>query len=479
MSDSPARYLLYARQSLSRTPEDSLSIEFQLAECAAYVAKQGGVVAGTYSDPDTKGWRRNRPGFDAMLAAIRPGDTILLYKMSRFARNLMMQEEVVAAIADAGGELVSITEPHITTSPMIRQILGAVNENYRRDQSDWLRSTFAARARKGLTNGHAPYGYQLADGVLVPGDDADRVRQMWEWALAGHGSPEIAYRATARGWTTRNGKPWYQTAVLRLLRNPVYAGHVRHRGEVVARDAHPAIITDAEYEQVQDIIARRFDHRRKVAPSWAEGFVWHACGRRMYLSGWHDGGEPRGRFRCQGVWVSSRDNGRCGHRPATVFASKVEAGMVAAVLDLAGRFADVEAVAAAVGSRGSDDRERQRSRLERRLADLGHQRQRLLDLVLRGTIDPDLYSDRDDALKAELAAVRDDLAATPPDISPAAIRGQHAALGSLLDAVRVIADTDPARLVPVLSALGARYVLGDGDGRLEIDEGLRPYFTGY
>src|SRR5690606_14470152 len=106
--------------------------------------------------------------------------------------------------------------------------------------------------------------------------------------------------------------------------------------EIVAHNAHPALVTDAEYRQVQALIALRSDRRRKADPSWVEGFVWHACGRRMYLSGWSDGGTRRSRFRCKGVWATSRiDATRCTHRPATVFASIIENELAIAIVDLA------------------------------------------------------------------------------------------------------------------------------------------------
>lgn len=485
MTDSPRRCVVYARQSLSRDESESLSIEFQQRECAAYIARQGWMLVGSFDDPDTKGWKRNRPGFDAMLDQVRHGtaDTIVLYKLSRFARNLMMQEEVVTEIADAGAELVSITEPHITTSPLLRQVMGAVNENYRRDQSDWLKSTFAARARKGFHHGYAPIGYRIEDKHLVVDDaTAAIVRNMWDWALEGHGTPEITHRANSRGWPTRNGKPWSQTTVLRILRNPAYAGHVQFRNEIVAREAHPAIITDGEFRQVQALIDLRSDQRRKADPSWAEGFVYHACGRRMYLSGWSVDDDHRSRFRCKGVWATDRINPeRCKHRPATVFASIIERQFLDAIIELAGRLADTGEIARAIArTMGATERQRaqQRTRLDRRLVDLEQQRQRLLDLVLSNKVDTDLYGARDEALKAEIATVRSEIDTAPLMPTPTEISQHHAKLDKMLAVVETVAKGKPVSLVPMLTTLEARYVVGE-ESRLEIADRWRPYFQGY
>jgi hypothetical protein len=323
----------------------------------------------------------------------------------------------------------------------------------------------------------------MEDGAMVPDEaTADRARQMWEWALEGHGTPEITYRVNERGWATNRGKAWRQVTVLRLLRNPVYAGHIVHRGEIVARNAHPAIVTEQEFQQVQDTIDRRSYQRRKAAPSWAEGFVWHGCGARMYLSGWEADHKKRSRFRCKHAgWAPAQRRGeKCPIRPASVFSSKVEAGIVTALLDLFGRFNDLETVQREItAAQGATDKQRQRQRtaLVRRHADLAQQRQRLLDLVLADKIDADLYGARDDALKVEIAAVTEELAATPAPIAPEAIVAQHAHLLDLMAAARVLAERSPAELVPVLAVLQARYVIGEGGNRLEVGEDFLPYFA--
>jgi hypothetical protein len=419
-----------------------------------------------------------------MLGAIRNGssDVCVIFKLSRFARNLVMQEEVVSEIADAGGDLVSVTEPHVSTSPMVRQILGAVNENYRRDQSDWLRSTFAARARRGHHHGYAPWGYRIEDKALALDETtAPLARQLWDWALAGHGTPEITFRLNERGILTLRGKAWNPVAVLDILRNPAYAGHVRHRGEVVARDAHPALVTDAEFATVQALLDRRSFQRRKAAPSWAEGFVWHSCGQRMYLAGWFRDGEHRPRFRCHRAFArEQRGSIPCTDRPASIFAVKVEEIIVREVAALAGRLMPAEDVLramAATAGESAAQRKRVRDRIVKRLDDLDRQRDRLLDLFLAEKIDADRYAERDAILKAETATVRDDLAATPAPMTPDAATAMHDRLAELTVAIPGLARHDPASLVGILVALDARLVVGGNDGPvLRVGDALAPWF---
>lgn len=480
VEDARRRVVAYARQSISRLPDDSLSIAFQLQACREYAARQGWVLVGEYSDPDTKGWKRNRPGFDAMLATIADGtaDACVIFKLSRFARNLMMQEDVVTLIADAGGDLVSVTEPHVSTSPMVRQILGAVNEQYRRDQGEWQRATNTARARKGQHLGYAPYGYRIEAGQLVT-DDATAVvaRQVWDWALAGHGMVDIAYRLNEAGHVTQRGKAWQPDAIRLILRNPAYAGHVRHRGEIVARDAHPAIVSDAEWDAVQALIDRRSHLRRKSRPSWAEGFVWHACGRRMSLVSSIVDGVNRPQFRCM-LPHSHRQRGKttCGHAPQSRYAHLVEPAIVAAAGEIASRILPPDAVVAALRAQaGTSERQRARERtaLDRRLGDLERQRERLLDLVLAERIDADLYRSRDDAIKAEIERVTAERDAVPAPVDPVVVAGVHAHLRHVADAIAITARHDPAALVDLLTALDARWVIGPD--RLTVGDRFRDY----
>jgi len=110
----PKRAAIYARQSITRGEVDeSLSLEFQTARGKAWIAEKGYQFAGVFTDGDSKGWKRHRPQFDRMLGLMQTGqvDVVVVYKLSRFFRGLVEQETLITDIANAGGELASLTEP--------------------------------------------------------------------------------------------------------------------------------------------------------------------------------------------------------------------------------------------------------------------------------------------------------------------------------------------------------------------------------
>ena len=62
-----------------------------------------------------------------------------------------------------------------------------------------------------------------------------------------------------KSWTTRSGQarggePLTRTNLHRLLTNPIYAGKVRHKGEVFPGE-HPAVIDDDSWRRVQARLA--------------------------------------------------------------------------------------------------------------------------------------------------------------------------------------------------------------------------------
>ena len=482
------RAVIYARQSNARPQDgdDSLSIEMQVKACREYIARQGWELVGTFEDPDQKGWKAHRPAFDAMLQRFRDGgaDICVVFKLSRFARDLMHQERIIGEIADAGGELASVTEPYISTSPMVRQILGAVNEQARRDQGDFLKAAFAGRARRGYHHGPAPYGYRKRDGEMVPEEPAASiVREMYDWASAGDGSPTIASRLNDRGIrTSRSGSPWSPSRVLELLRRPVYAGLVALNGEIVREGHHEPLVSRETWETVQQAMAEtsgRYRRRSKHDPSWIDGFVEHACGGRMYAT--RDRHDNNWRYRCGHIsYPAYVSQPVCTVRPQSMAARKIETALVTLLGDALARIVPPEVAAARIEADHAEQaatRVRTRDRLTRRIAAIATQRDRLLDMTLRGSVTEDAYIERDAALRDELATLRRELDAVPPPVDIAQVTAQHQAL---MDARLVyfgLVEQSPDDLPGVLTALDVRVVIGAGPPRLRWPERLAPFMA--
>src|SRR5919107_2504953 len=192
-SRSPAkRAVLYCRQSDSGGDGvDSLSIESQELRLRQHAESHGWSVLAVERDADLRGWQDEdeRPGLAAALRrAEEDGDVLLVWDLSRLARKLRIQENIVARLDDAGVEISSLNEPW-ASAPMFRQILGAVAEERTRQMSVDIRRSLRQRAQTGLWHGIVPYGYVRPPGknqqLVIDEEKASVVSEIFGRLAAG------------------------------------------------------------------------------------------------------------------------------------------------------------------------------------------------------------------------------------------------------------------------------------------------------
>ena len=80
-------------------------------------------AAKVYRD-QVSGSKANRPGLEACLAALEPGDTLAVWKLDRLGRSLPHLVHVVAGLRERGIHLRSLTESIDTGTPHGRLLFG-------------------------------------------------------------------------------------------------------------------------------------------------------------------------------------------------------------------------------------------------------------------------------------------------------------------------------------------------------------------
>ncbi len=141
----------YARVSTQEQETHAQIDALKAAKCAViYEEKKSG---GSLS----------RPILFQMLSKLRPGDTVLVYKLDRIARSLRDLLEIIDRIEKAGAEFKSLTEVIDTATPagrMILQILGAFAEFERQMIQErtriGMRAAMARGAKPGRPHGMSP-----------------------------------------------------------------------------------------------------------------------------------------------------------------------------------------------------------------------------------------------------------------------------------------------------------------------------------
>ena len=250
----------YSRVSSDRQDVD-LSISAQLRALREYAAKNGHVVVTEYVDEAESGRSIDRPGFRAMIAAARqqstPFTAILVWKLSRFARNREDSIIYKSLLRKRGIQVISINEPLEDTPSgrLLEGIIEVIDEFYSANLSeDVVRGMRESVSRGFYPGGPVPYGYKRAtfhDGDtprsrLEPDPHtAPVVERIFRECISGQGLVEIARGLNADGLRTRSGQTWGKTTLHKLLRNEAYTGVLlwdRTRRRRVGADGGPSPI---------------------------------------------------------------------------------------------------------------------------------------------------------------------------------------------------------------------------------------------
>ena len=277
---------LYARVSSDRQDVD-LSIAAQLRALRDYAEKHDYLVAREYVDEAESGRIADRPQFQKMLNEASkpeaPFKEILVWKFSRFTRKREHAVAFKSMLRRRGVRVVSITEQadDTPTGKLLEAIIESVDEFYSENLAQEVTRGMREAASRGFwMTTYAPYGYKrvhVQDGAakrpkLELNPPADAVaRRIFDMALQGKSTLDIAKTLNAEGIPTSNGKKWLKTTVHFVLTNEAYAGTVVWGANakdgappVRVEEAHPAIVSKQEFRRIARMMQSRAP--KKVNP---------------------------------------------------------------------------------------------------------------------------------------------------------------------------------------------------------------------
>jgi DNA invertase Pin-like site-specific DNA recombinase len=223
----------YVRVSTATQVEDGQGLDVQKAALRAWSKANGHRLIRTLSDEGISGAKEleDRPGLADALNMIRSREAqgIVVPRLDRLARDLIVQETILAEVRRVGGEAFS-TSPaeasYLTDDPddpsrkLIRQVLGAVSEYERSMVTLRLRN---GRRRKtqmgGYTSGAPAFGLEARDGDLIESQEEQlTIKRIAELRTSGASLREICNALESEGRKTkRGGSSWQPMAVKRVL----------------------------------------------------------------------------------------------------------------------------------------------------------------------------------------------------------------------------------------------------------------------
>lgn len=219
-SPSHARAYAYLRVSTAGQVEGD-GLERQRAAIAEYASARGLLLAGEFRDEGVSGTRElaDRPGLGELVALLERGDTVLVERADRLARDLVVSEMIlrelrglqVAVLDCSSGQNLAGDASDDPSRALIRQVLAAVAQY---EKGVLVHRMRAARERirraTGRCEGRKPYGARAGEETVI--EVARELRG------TGMDLADVAGELNRRGLLTRMGCAWTRSRVGVVLR---------------------------------------------------------------------------------------------------------------------------------------------------------------------------------------------------------------------------------------------------------------------
>ena len=256
------RVAIYTRVSTEDQAKEGFSLDAQRERLQAYCLARDWAVAATYIDDGHSGRNTKRPAYQRMMAERDRWDALLVIKMDRIHRNARNFMEMMDDLREWEKDFVSATESLDTSTAMGRFVMDIIQriaqlESEQIGERVYMGMSQKAKVGPGMLGFHAPLGYEVSEGQLVPAErEANLVREIFALCLDGWTLEETAADLNARGRRTRRGAEWNPVKLYRILHNPVYAGFLRWDG-IVRKAEHPAIVPVETFNEAQERLRNR------------------------------------------------------------------------------------------------------------------------------------------------------------------------------------------------------------------------------
>jgi site-specific DNA recombinase len=400
---------------------EGISLPAQPTTVIKRAMELGAVIVEEFIDPaKTAKPMEHRDAFRDMIAYLKANPNVryvIVYALSRFARNRYDDAVMMMTLEKLGVTLISTTERNLDATPAGRAMHGMIavfNEYQVLVSGEEIKYKMGQKAKNGGTLGGAKLGYEDVrikyEGrevrtIAVDPERARFVRMAFElYATGNYGFRDLQEALTDAGLRTKGNRrygprPISIQSIGNMLRDRYYLGYVTHDG-IEYPGRHEPLIDPDLFERVQKVLYtdRNAGTRERVHDHYLKGTIWCArCRRRLVL---RPSTSATGRkyfyFICRGIQENDCDL-------PSLPVDKVER----AVVDHYSRISiperhrkTLETLAEDVSTDSATTATGLRQQLAKQLTDLDRQEDRFLDLIG----DPEWPQDK---IKTRLQKIRE------------------------------------------------------------------------
>jgi site-specific DNA recombinase len=390
--------LLYARVSTDKQAQKELSIPAQIDAMREHARRNGWKVIGHFVDRGESARTANRPELKRLIAHCKEQkgvDLVLVHKLDRLARNVIDHATIKAILKQKGIRLVSVSEPFDDNAigQLMENIIASISQWYSANLGDEIRKANLAKVKQGEWPHMPPVGYKSIRGASnraehVPHEqNGPLIRQAYELFATGDYSLKcLSEEMFARGLATRYGRMYSEENMKRILSRAFYVGRIVWNGTVY-QGKHRPIVPEALFQRVQEVLKRRSaDTGEKGHLEFLlRGLAYCAVCHRRLTAEIH----PRGSYyRC----LAAVDGKRCSqpYSPVKALDEELER-LYEALQQPPEMIALLKAEIEQLIERRKKAAQREVSKLRTAIAETEQKEIRLLDEMLAGRVNPEIY----------------------------------------------------------------------------------------
>ena len=238
-------------------------------------------------------------------------DTIIVAELSRLSRedDTLDVLNKVNSLLQKGFNVVFLdNEDKVYTAYSILSLYDILRLSVEAEYSAGERKKITMRMKTGkypkiqdnpymYAGGTAPYGFDIIDNpefagqknnrpaksIMVVNDvEMENVRLIYSWILDGMTVRDAAKKANEMGFITRKNKPFCQTSIAKIIKNPIYNGRRRFKGFNLETEK---IISDADWNFAQERLQKNRLYKGHGNKHFnpLKGIIFCPCGYGMML----------------------------------------------------------------------------------------------------------------------------------------------------------------------------------------------------
>ncbi len=287
------RTVIYCRKSSESDERQIQSLPDQITTLTKLVASKGVQIIGEPLQEAKSAKVPGRPVFNTLVQMIEEGNVnrIVLLNPSRLSRNTIDTGRIIYLMDLGKLQEVITPEQSYKNYPQDKFMLNLLCSQAKLEndtKSVNVKESLKLKAERGVFPGKARPGYKnnsekpqglrdiSAHPVYFP-----LMRKLFDLALTGNYSVErLAKEAGKLGIrSSKSGKPICKSWMHRLLRDPFYTGKFIYGGRMY-QGQHPPLLTDDEFNLLQDIVEGRTKGKQQKHDFALTGII--ECGECNY-----------------------------------------------------------------------------------------------------------------------------------------------------------------------------------------------------